>query len=207
MSKNITRFVLISLISIATVKAQDNNLLHDLMSEQTADSALLPKKMLVTQRLLWGEKGLMRISGIAPLTIDSRKKEMQVRRGSLKVHQALGFITLGGMVAQGIVGSQLYKGNYKVKDLHEGLASAINVTYSLGAVTSLLAPPPMVNRDKKITSLRLHKWLSVVHMSGMIATNVLAGLAEENVKYKSAHRAAAYTAFASFAAAMVVIKF
>ncbi len=207
MSKNIISFVLISLISIATVKAQDNNLLHDLMSEQTADSALLPKKMLVTQRLLWGEKGLMRISGIAPLTIESRKKEMQVRRGSLKVHQALGFITLGGMVAQGIVGSQLYKGNYKVKDLHEGLASAINVTYSLGAVTSLLAPPPMVNRDKKITSLRLHKWLSVVHMSGMIATNVLAGLAEENVKYKSAHRAAAYTAFASFAAAMVVIKF
>jgi hypothetical protein len=207
MSKNIISFVLISLISIATVKAQDNNLLHDLMSEQTVDSALLPKKMLVTQRLLWGEKGLMRISGIAPLTIESRKKEMQVRRGSLKVHQALGFITLGGMVAQGIVGSQLYKGNYKVKDLHEGLASAINVTYSLGAVTSLLAPPPMVNRDKKITSLRLHKWLSVVHMSGMIATNVLAGLAEENVKYKSAHRAAAYTAFASFAAAMVVIKF
>lgn len=207
MSKNIISFVLISLISIATVKAQDNNLLHDLMSEQTADSALLPKKMLVTQRLLWGEKGLMRISGIAPLTIESRKKEMQVRRKSLKVHQALGFITLGGMVAQGIVGSQLYKGNYKVKDLHEGLASAINVTYSLGAVTSLLAPPPMVNRDKKITSLRLHKWLSVVHMSGMIATNVLAGLAEENVKYKSAHRAAAYTAFASFAAAMVVIKF
>ncbi|MFN5761258.1 MAG: hypothetical protein ACK4V4_06380 [Sphingobacteriales bacterium] len=207
MSKNIISFVLISLISIATVKAQDNNLLHDLMSEQTADSALLPQKMLVTQRLLWGEKGLMRISGIAPLTIESRKKEMQVRRGSLKVHQALGFITLGGMVAQGIVGSQLYKGNYKVKDLHEGLASAINVTYSLGAVTSLLAPPPMVNRDKKITSLRLHKWLSLVHMSGMIATNVLAGLAEENVKYKSAHRAAAYTAFASFAAAMVVIKF
>jgi hypothetical protein len=207
MSKNIISFVLISLISIATVKAQDNNLLHDLMSEQTVDSALLPKKMLVTQRLLWGEKGLMRVSGIAPLTIESRKKEMQVRRGSLKVHQALGFITLGGMVAQGIVGSQLYKGNYKVKDLHEGLASAINVTYSLGAVTSLLAPPPMVNRDKKITSLRLHKWLSVVHMSGMIATNVLAGLAEENVKYKSAHRAAAYTAFASFAAAMVVIKF
>ena len=207
MSKNIISFVLISLISIATVKAQDNNLLHDLMSEQTVDSALLPKKMLVTQRLLWGEKGLMRISGIAPLTIESRKKEMQVRRGSLKVHQALGFITLGGMVAQGIVGSQLYKGNYKVKDLHEGLASAINVTYSLGAVTSLLAPPPMVNRDKKITSLRLHKWLSVVHMSGTIATNVLAGLAEENVKYKSAHRAAAYTAFASFAAAMVVIKF
>lgn len=77
----------------------------------------------------------------------------------------------------------------------------------MGAITSLLAPPPMVNRDKKITSLRLHKWLSIVHMSGMIATNVLAGMAEENVKYKSAHRAAAYTAFASFAAAMVVIKF
>lgn len=207
MKKSLFTILLISFPFLTLVKAQDSNLLNDLMLEQTKDSTLLPKKMLITQRLLWGEKGLMRVSGIAPLTIETRKKEMQVRRGSLKIHQALGFITLGSMVAQGIVGSQLYNGNHRVKDLHEGLATSINITYSLGAITSLLAPPPMVNRDKKITSLRLHKWLSVVHMTGMIATNVLAGLADENTKYKSAHRAAAYTTFASFAAAMVVIKF
>lgn len=187
--------------------AQDNQLLDELMADQPKDTALVPPKMLITQRVFWGEKGLLRSTKIVPLTVENRKKEMQARRFMLKTHQALGFITLGGMVAQGIIGSQLYNGNFKLKDTHEMLATGINITYSMGAITSLLAPPPMVNRDKKITSLRLHKWLSIVHMSGMIATNILAGMAEENVKYKSAHRAAAYTAFASFAAAMVVIKF
>lgn len=199
--------LLISMISTLMIKSQDNNLLNELLVEEQNDSTLVPKKMLITQRALWGEKGLMRTTGIVPLNMETRKKELQVRRNFLKVHQALGFVTLGGMVAQGIVGSQLYNGKYNLRDLHKGLATAINVTYSLGAVTSLFAPPPMVNRDKKITSLRLHKWLSVVHMTGMIATNVLAGLAEENIKYKAAHRAAAYTTFAAFAAATVVIKF
>lgn len=207
MRKILSLILLMSCISSVQLEAQDNNLLNDLIAEQPKDTALVPKKMLITQRMLWGEKGLMRTTGIAPLTIDSRKKEMQVRRSFLKVHQALGFVTLGGMVAQGIVGSQLYKGNHQVKDLHEMLATGINVTYSLGAVTSLFAPPPMVNRDRKITSLRLHKWLAVAHMSGMIATNILSGLADENVKYKSAHRTVAYATFASFAAAMIVIKF
>lgn len=207
MRKILSIVSLILCISTLQLSAQDNNLLEDLMAEQPKDTALLPKKMLLTQRMLWGEKGLMRTTHISPLTINTRKKEMQVRRSFLKVHQALGFITLGGMVAQGIVGSQLYKGNYNTKDLHEALATGINVTYSMAAITSLFAPPPMLNRDRKITSLRLHKWLAVAHMSGMIATNILAGMADQNTSYKAAHRTAAYATFASFAAAMVVIKF
>lgn len=207
MRKILSIVSLILCISTLQLSAQDNNLLEDLMAEQPKDTALLPKKMLLTQRMLWGEKGLMRTTHISPLTINMRKKEMQVRRSFLKVHQALGFITLGGMVAQGIVGSQLYKGNYNTKDLHEALATGINVTYSMAAITSLFAPPPMLNRDRKITSLRLHKWLAVAHMSGMIATNILAGMADQNTSYKAAHRTAAYATFASFAAAMVVIKF
>ena len=206
MMRFLSSLVLLFLFS-GPLLAQDNQLLDELMADQPKDTALVPPKMLITQRVFWGEKGLLRSTKIVPLTVENRKKEMQARRFMLKTHQALGFITLGGMVAQGIIGSQLYNGNFKLKDTHEMLATGINITYSMGAITSLLAPPPMVNRDKKITSLRLHKWLSIVHMSGMIATNVLAGMAEENVKYKSAHRAAAYTAFASFAAAMVVIKF
>jgi hypothetical protein len=206
MMRFLSSLVLLFLFS-GPLLAQDNQLLDELMADQPKDTALVPPKMLITQRVFWGEKGLLRSTKIVPLTVENRKKEMQARRFMLKTHQALGFITLGGMVAQGIIGSQLYNGNFKLKDTHEMLATGINITYSMGAITSLLAPPPMVNRDKKITSLRLHKWLSIVHMSGMIATNVLAGMAEENVKYKTAHRAAAYTAFASFAAAMVVIKF
>ena len=72
---------------------------------------------------------------------------------------------------------------------------------------SLFAPPPMVNRDKGISSIRLHKWLAVVHLTGMLATNILASQVEHHPELKPYHRAAAYTTFASFAAAMIVIKF
>ena len=121
----------------------------------------------------------------------------------LVTHQVLCFSTLGGMIVQGIVGSRLYN-NYdrKLHDVHEGLGAFVNITYSTTAVMSLFAPPPLINRDKKISAIRIHKWLSVVHMSSMIATNLLAESGN-----KKLHRAAAYTAFASYAAAVIAIKF
>ena len=65
--------------------------------------------MLITQRILWGEKGLMR--PMVQLNMANREKELKVRRAMLVAHQILGFVTLGGMVGQGITGSQLYKGD------------------------------------------------------------------------------------------------
>jgi hypothetical protein len=41
----------------------------------------------------------------------------------------------------------------------------------------------------------------------MIATNVLAGLVDDHPNLRPYHRAAAYTAFGSFAISMIVIKF
>lgn len=190
----------------ATGRAQDD-LLGQLLKEEKADSVLLPERMIFTQRMLWGEKGLMRTSGLAPLGLDQRKREMQTRRAFLKTHQALGFVTLGGMIAQGIVGARLYNGNYKLNDAHEALAAGLNVSYSLTAAMSLFTPPPLIQRDRKISSLKLHKWLSIVHMSGMLVTNILAEQIEDRPSLKPLHRAAAFTTFASFAAAVVVIKF
>jgi hypothetical protein len=198
-------FVLIFLCA-SRLHAQDD-LLKQLQQEEKKDTALLPPKIMITQRALWGERGLLRSWNIAPLTVEQRQKEMKIRRVMLKTHQVLGFVTLGGMIAQGIVGSQLYNGKFDLRDTHQALATGINITYSLGALTSLFAPPPLVNRDKGVTSLRLHKWLALVHMSGMIATNILANNIENNPDLKGLHRAVAYTTFASYAAAMVVIKF
>lgn len=198
-------YTLLLFISAAATAQED--LLGQLLKEEKTDSALLPERMIITQRMLWGEKGLMRTSGLAPLGIDQRKREMQTRRLFLKTHQALGFVTLGGMVAQGIVGARLYNGNYKLNDAHEALAAGLNVSYSLTAAMSLFTPPPLIQRDRKISSLKLHKWLSIVHMSGMLATNILAGQIEDRPSLKPVHRAAAFTTFASFAAAVVVIKF
>ncbi|HEX5668265.1 MAG TPA: hypothetical protein VFX73_05635 [Chitinophagaceae bacterium] len=205
MKKLLLAFIMFS--SFSSVSAQDTDLLKQLQQEEKADTALLPPKIIFTQRIFWGEKGLFRSWGWAPLTVEQRKKEMQTRRFMLKAHQVLGFVTLGGMVAQGIVGSQLYNGKSDLKDTHEALATGINITYSMGALMSLFAPPPLVNRDKGLTSLRMHKWLAVVHMSGMIATNILAGQIDNNSDLKPIHRAVAFTTFAAYTAAVVVIKF
>jgi hypothetical protein len=189
------------------VTAQDDALLRQLQAEDKPDTALLPERIMFTQRMLWGEKGLLRKMNIAPLNLEQRNKEMKTRRFMLKAHQVLGFVTLGGMVAQGVVGSQLYNGKYDLKDAHEALATGINVTYSMAALTSLFAPPPLLARDKNLSSVKLHRWLAVVHLTGMVATNILANRIEDNPSLKPYHRAAAYTTFASFAASMVVITF
>jgi len=207
MMRKVLPCLVIALSLSVWVKAQDDALLRQLQAEEKADTALLPDRIMLTQRMLWGEKGLLRKMNIAPLNLEQRNKEMKTRRFMLKAHQVLGFLTLGGMVAQGVVGSQLYNGKYDLNDAHEALATGINITYSMAALTSLFAPPPLIARDKHVSSVKLHRWLAVVHLTGMVATNILANRIEDNPSLKPYHRAAAYTTFASFAAAMVVITF
>lgn len=189
------------------VSAQTDSLdlLLQLGSEDPVE--LVPKRMIFTQKVLWGEKGIMRTLKIAPLTTQGRETELKIRRGMLVTHQVLGFATLAGMVAQGIVGAKLYDGDYKIKDLHEGLGTAVNITYFTTAGLSLFTPPPLISRQVKgLNGIKMHKSLAVIHLSAMIATNLLAERAG-NPNIKPIHRAAAFTAFGSFFGAMVVMKF
>lgn len=182
------------------------NLLDEL-STDTVAVELLPQKMLPTQRLLWGPRGLMRNLDVFELSPESRVLEMKIRRKLFMAHQILGFTTLAGMVTQGIVGSQLYKGKESVRTLHEGLAIGVNITYSLAAVEALFSPPKMLNDYKGYSSIKVHKYLAILHMTGMIATNVLAGMIEKHPELKPYHRAAAFTTLGSFALAVTIIKF
>ena len=132
----------------------------------------------------------------------------------LVTHQIMGFTTLGLMVAQGFVGSSLYNGNYSKQDVHSALAVGINIGYFTTASLSLFAPPKMLDERKGYSSIKLHKALAIVHLSGMIATDILAAQldddnhnSDQNNKYKRYHRAAAFTTFGAFAASMIVIKF
>jgi hypothetical protein len=204
--------VFILLIFIGTlnkVQAQTDSLLQTLLVDEKIDSQLItPKKMLFTQKLVWGENGILKNRyGSTQDLVEKRKIDLRIRRKMLQIHQIGGFVTLGGMLAQGIVGSQLYNGSYKLKQTHEALGAAVNLTYGLTAINALFTPPSTFKRDKKLTSIRLHKWLAIAHMSGMIATNILGIQIENNPNLKPYHRAAAYTSFFSLAAAMVVIKF
>lgn len=184
-----------------------DDLLGSLTSDSTIQPQLLPDKMIFTQRILWGKKGLMRNFNAFELTPEKRAKELKLRRTMLVTHQMLGALTSLGMIGQGIVGTKLINGDQKIKDLHEGLAAGVNITYFTTASLSLFAPPKMLSERKGYSSIKVHKYLAMVHLAGMIATNILADQAEGNPQIQKWHRAAAFTAFGAFLAAEIVIKF
>jgi hypothetical protein len=203
-------FILLFFIgALNKAQGQTDSLLQTLLVDEKIDSQLIaPKKMLFTQQLIWGDNGIFKNRyGSNQDLVERRKIDLRIRRKMLQLHQIGGFVTLGGMVAQGIIGSQLYNGSYQLKETHEKLGTAINLSYGFTAINGLFTPPSTFKRDKKLTSIRLHKWLAIAHMTGMIATNILGTQIENNYSLKPYHRAAAYTSFVSLAAAMVVIKF
>lgn len=181
------------------------------LTDSIPAAPLLPDHMLLAQRIVWGKKGLLRLTGAAPLTVEGRRKELNVRRTMLGLHQVMGFVTLAGFVAQGIVGAQLYnaQGNEYTRliNTHRNLSTAINYAYGTTALLSILSPPPAVGQRRGLSSVKLHKYLAVVHLAGMIATNVLGNQVRRNVELKPYHRAAAYTTFGAFATAIIVLKF
>ena len=184
--------------------AQDRDLLLEGLFEEemTMEEQLLPQKMIFTQSLLWGKSGLFRKTGVSKLTIEQREKELKVRNVMLKSHQILGYMTLGGMVAQGIMGGKLYNGEYELYETHKKLGRWVTASYFTGAGLSLFAPPPLVrNRVKGLNSIKAHKLLAYVHFSGMIATNAW------SKEDRDWHKYAAYTTFVSYATAVLVFKF
>lgn len=181
------------------------------LTDPTETQPLLPSKMLFTQRAFWGPKGLLRALNIAPLTPESRSKELSVRRVMLVSHQIGGFVTLAGFVAQGLLGAKLYNAQGEpyvtTKRWHERTAAFINVSYGTTLALSLFTPPPIIGSRRGFSTIKLHKYLAIVHLAGMVATNVLAGMIQENYKLKPYHRAAAYTTFVTYAASIIALKF
>ena len=189
------------LVSLVGYSQDAESLFAEMETVDAIEQRLLPDRMLFTQRLLWGEKGVMRNFNAYELTLENRERELKLRRKFLVAHQLLGYVTLAGMIAQGVMGGQLYNGKYNLYKTHKTLGTIVSATYFTTAGLSLFAPPPLISEKKGLSSTRAHKWLATVHFSAMVATNALA---DDRKKW---HRAAAYTAFASYATAMVVLTF
>ena len=197
----------ISVILSSNIQAQDFAEEFENLINQEKPS-LLPEKMLITQRVLWGEKGLLRKTGIVKLSLENREKELIVREKMLKAHQIIGYITFAGMIYQGILGGKLYNGDYSVYETHKTLGKVVTATYFTGAGLSLFTPPPLVSRKKEgLSNIRLHKILANVHVPAMIVTNIYADKQQGNKSYKKIHKASAYTAVASYTLAMFTIIF
>ena len=197
----------IALVMSSTIHAQDFTEEFESLIN-TEKPTLLPEKMLISQRVLWGEKGLLRKTGIVKLSLENREKELVVREKMLKAHQIIGYITFAGMIYQGILGGKLYNGDYSVYEAHKTLGKVVTVSYFTGAGLSLFTPPPLVNRKREgLSNIKLHKILANVHVPAMIVTNIYADKQYEKRSYKEIHKASAYTAVASYTLAMFTIIF
>jgi len=196
----------------AVVDESANALLDDLNAATPASAQpLLPDRMIITQRVLWGKKGLLRLTNLAPLSTEGRTKELKIRRTMLIAHQIGGFVTLAGFVAQGFLGAKLYNAQGQeyvdTKRWHERSATFINVSYGTTLLLSLTPPPPVVGSKRGFTWIKAHKYLAVVHLVGMIATNILAEKIQTDYSLKPYHRAAAYATFGTYAVSVATLAF
>lgn len=179
------------------------------ISQPAKDSVvLLPNRMLITQRLLWGKSGLMRNLSAFELNRPNRIKEMKIRRTMIVSHEVIGYATIAGMIANGYVGARLYsdRNNENLHDAHEVLSAAVNIGYFASASLAVFAPPKFRDAKKGYSKLKLHKALTILHLSTMIATNILSGMLEDNPGLRPYHRATAFVALGSFAVSIVVIE-
>ena len=202
--RDMKKVIFLSIFLSQAVFSQDRQELFESLfeEERPINEQLLPRKMIFTQSLLWGENGLFRKTFISKLSLEQREKELKVRNVMLKAHQIIGYLTLAGMVAQGIMGGRLYNGDYDLYDTHKTLGKWVTASYFTGAGLSLFAPPPLVKKKVKgFNSIKMHKWLAYIHFSGMIATNAW------SKEDKDWHKYAAYSTFASYATAILVFKF
>jgi hypothetical protein len=194
--------VVVDSVNIAT---DTSLLMGDMMLDETPP--FLPERMIFTQRWIYGEKGLLRATGLVPLTLANREKEMKVRRAMLVTHQLVGYGTIAAMLGSATTGLLLYN-HYIDKGLHEGFVTATNAGYIAGAALAFLAPPPLISRSGgKWDSIDWHKFFAIMHITGMIGTNILSNSASQGGNWKLAHGVAGGFTALTFTAAFVSIKF
>ena len=178
---------------------------------------LQPENLGFFERNLWSENGLFRSMGIAaPLTPESRKSELQLRRTMLVAHETSGFVTLGLMLSTVVYGQKVINQindkspSLSLRRTHIGFADATIATYSLTALLSLLSPPPVIRRDE-MSTLSYHRALAWIHVTGIIITPFIASLAKRRgASYESIlriHQVSGYITTTAFAASMIVITF
>ena len=124
--------------------------------------------MPLQTKLLWAENGLLRKTNLFQV---NRPRELELRTKMLQLHQKLALGTLGLMFAQGYLGFQLQDATTKymeLSDSHAALGKVAFGSYLTSAMLSYTAPPAF-RYNRKIDSIRIHRWLSIIHFTGMLA--------------------------------------
>lgn len=150
----------------------------------------LPENMPIFTRFLWGERGLIRTVGLAP---KDRATELKLRTFMLQTHQKFALGTVALLSGQVYTGLQMAEGktdDYEAtREIHSSLADATVAAYIITGSLSYLAPPA-VSYSKRIEPIRIHRWLSYLHMAGMAALPVLGEMVAEPYEYNISYNEA-----------------
>ena len=161
--KNKFILTILILVYVSQINSQDEPII-----EQIKPLYILPDNMPLQTKLLWAENGLLRKTNLFQV---NRPRELELRTKMLQLHQKLALGTLGLMFAQGYLGFQLQDAttNYmELSDSHAALGKVAFGSYLTSAMLSYTAPPAF-RYNRKIDSIRIHRWLSIIHFTGMLA--------------------------------------
>jgi hypothetical protein len=182
---------------------------------------LLPENISFMEKGLWGEDGFLRATGIAsPLTPQSRRSELSLRRAMLVTHQIGGFLTLASMLTAVYYGQKSLSDpnsgqrNDPYRGPHQTFVTTTIVLYTGTGLLSILSPPPMIRRNEFSTTT-IHKTLAWVHFIGMVVTPILGstilkrGPIGRYVDLNQArfHQITGYVTAGALAASMIVVTF
>jgi len=163
----------------------------------------LPKNMPTHTKILWGENGFFRAIGIAP---EKRIDELKLRTSMLQMHQKLALASWASFAYQSYLGNQMVNGNYKNHDTHKKLSVPVWSLYMGSAALSYFAPPALKYSDK-FDSMKLHRWLSFLHFSGMAIIPILGYRIHSATDYQKAveiHQNVALVTFFSMSLSAVL---
>ena len=178
---NKTLLFLLFILPLSLLFSQD-----DTVIDEESSIYILPDNMPLQTKLLWSENGLLRKTKLFNV---NRPKELILRKKMLQLHQKLALGTLGLLFAQGYLGSKLENAgsNYsELSDNHALFGKIAIGSYFTSAMLSYTAPPA-IRYNKKIDSIRIHRWLSIIHFSGMIALPYLGKRVSNPNKYNIAY--------------------
>ena len=182
---------------------------------------LLPENISFMEKSLWGEDGFLRATGIAsPLTPQSRRSELSLRRAMLVTHQIGGFLTLASMLTAVYFGQKSLNDpnsgqrSDPYRNRHQTFVTTTIVLYTGTGLLAILSPPPMIRRNEMSTTT-IHKTLAWVHVIGMIVTPILGSTVLKrgpigrylDINQARYHQISAYATTAVFAASLVVVTF
>jgi len=147
-------------------------------------------------KLLWGDDGFFRQINFGPKT---RKDELKLRVKMLQNHQKLALVSLGLLAYQSSLGYQMKEGDYSLRENHRKYSTIAWGAYITSASLSYLAPPAQ-KYEKRVSSIKLHRWLSYVHFAGMMTVPFLGKNIAKSDNYDQAlalHQNVATITFAS----------